>query len=96
MQQDVTLNSNVETHRKNVANNLNVLMVLYYSQEINIAIRERIKRLCIRRMILILEKVQSSIHLKCLSAYGKWSLPLPSSQPFISLKIHYKRKDIKK
>ena len=71
MQQDVTLNSNVETHRKNVANNLNVLMILYYSQEINIAIRERIKRLCIRRMILILEKVQSSIHLKCLSAYGK-------------------------
>ena len=71
MQQDVTLKSNVETHHKNVANNLNVLMVLYYSQEINIAIRERIKRLCIRPMILILEKVQSSIHLKCLSAYGK-------------------------
>lgn len=47
MQQDVALKSIAETHRKNVANNLNVLMVLYYSQEINIPIRERIKRLCV-------------------------------------------------
>ena len=70
MQQGMTLKSIVETHRKNIANSPNMLMVLYYSQEIDIAIRERIKWLCIRRMILILKNVQSSIHLKCLSAYG--------------------------
>ena len=70
MQQGMTLKSIVETHRKNIANNPNMPMVLYYSQEIDIAIRERIKWLCIRRMILILKNVQSSIHLKCLSAYG--------------------------
>ena len=70
MQQGMALKSIVETHRKNIANSPNMLMVLYYSQEIDIAIRERIKWLCIRRMILILKNVQSSIHLKCLSAYG--------------------------